>query len=815
MKGVIVTTLLFFVFSLAQADPLQANFSHSIDWSNPFKVNFRDLSTPSFVNLWTWEFGDGSVSTEMNPSHIYSFVGEYTVKLTVQKDGQTSTYSKTITVNTQVRAIISASTTSGPPPLTVDLSCAASTGLVTGHTWSISPGNGFTYVSGDATSINPTVQFNVTGQYTVTLVVTDGGTPSVATQTITVKSQPIVDFTWTAPVYVNTVVQFQDQTVFSCQTGIAWQWVFPLSSSASQNPQYTFTTTGDFDVSLRVLDGCNNVVTKTKRITVTNQPDDLVSSFTSSKISIRRGETVDFYDTSQPRAQIVGWGWNFELPPDYEGVPHSDLFYTSYRDKVSHQFNTTGVFKVRLEASKNLSNIGQVSYQIVEVKESPELGTEYSKLLSAMDPSAQFITGMTLSGDVHAVAIDNKAVNVYKRVGGTEMWKLTEQLNQPNSYAVKVKNNAMMVYVGPTNGGFLYYFDAVGNSANNAVSIQATTQNKYQLLANSGSIRFDFYGNQVVYLNAATDGVYLYLVSKGTTWSSSTTTKVKLTSEVGTDLVTGNVFIDERYIVAHANGKAYVISKVPGGNTWDFANKKTIIAPGAGGFFRDIAYANNTIIGCYIPFINCAKREWAVAVLYEVGPSGWQDNMAPTASLKLNIDPEVDDNTTICEVQSTIAPNALSISDKYAAVKVGIRNGSSPLAYKVYVFKKFYDFWVDSYQTYKIYYTSSNFSPIVSSSYLMDHYAPQSSPARINIYNFDTYCTLNPYTATNFTINNSQPDVVKGIITLGGGTSAIYDTGAKINYVGTSITLKSNLTVKSGSTVIFTAVPSCDDLYYR
>ncbi|MBL0745696.1 PKD domain-containing protein [Chryseolinea lacunae] len=823
-KRAFVITFVLFTSSQALADPLQANFSHLIDWNYPYKVNFKDLSTPSFVNQWTWEFGDGTVSTEMNPSHIYSFAGEYTVKLTVKSGAEQSNYSKTITVTTELRAIINASLASGPPPLTVDLSCAESTGLITSHTWSISPNNGFTYISGGANSINPTIRFDVTGVYTITLTVSDGAAPKTATQAITVKSQPLVDFIWAAPVYAGTPVQFLDKTVLPCNYGVAWQWNFPMSSSTSQNPTYTFDTPGDWDVSLRILDGCNNVVTKIKRVKVLSQAVELTPSFTSSKISIRKGETVDFYDTSSPHANIVGWFWNYDLPPDFQGDIQANKFMepSNYEAKASFTYNTAGVFKARLQVTSNLGDRGPIFEQIIQVRESPELETEYSKKLSAMDPNAQSITGISLDGTVHAVLVDNKAVNVYKRTGGAELWKLTEQFNPTASgysnLAVKIKNNAMIV-LRTAGSGFpvLHYFDAVGNSANNALSIQSTTQNQIQLSTSVGGARFDFYDGQAVYLNVAADGVYLVLVTKTTTWSASTITKVKLTATIGTDLVVGNVFIDQRYIVAHVNGLAYVVSKTSAG-VWDFANKKIISAPppapGQPGFFRDIAYANNTIMGCYIPFVGCGSRTWSVANIYEVGPSGWQDNMAPTASFHLDIDPDINDGTLICEVQSHNTPNALSLSNKYAAVKVGLRNGSGALNYKIYVFKKFYDFWIDSYQTYKINYTTSEFAPIVSGPYLMDYYAPNTG-SRVGIYNFDEYCKLVPFTSTDFTVNSAQSDVVKGAIVLGGGTSAVFDTGAKAKYIGTVITLKPNLSIKSGANVTLSPLASCDDLYFH
>ena len=47
----------------------------------PVTVQFTDTSTGG-PNVWSWDFGDGTGSTERNPSHTYATPGTYTVTLT-------------------------------------------------------------------------------------------------------------------------------------------------------------------------------------------------------------------------------------------------------------------------------------------------------------------------------------------------------------------------------------------------------------------------------------------------------------------------------------------------------------------------------------------------------------------------------------------------------------------------------------------------------------------------------------------------------------------------------------------------------------
>ena len=48
----------------------------------PLEVSFQDHSLGGPTS-WLWSFGDGSTSTQRNPTHVYTQVGVFTVSLTV------------------------------------------------------------------------------------------------------------------------------------------------------------------------------------------------------------------------------------------------------------------------------------------------------------------------------------------------------------------------------------------------------------------------------------------------------------------------------------------------------------------------------------------------------------------------------------------------------------------------------------------------------------------------------------------------------------------------------------------------------------
>ncbi|MDI6905608.1 MAG: PKD domain-containing protein [Candidatus Bathyarchaeia archaeon] len=139
----------------------------------PLTVQFTDTST-NFKNItgWFWNFGDGTNSTERNPTHTYRQDGNYTVSLTVVGDGENITLTETkpnyITVfDSKPNADFYGTPLFGAPPLTVqfyDLSTSYD-GIIS-RLWNF--GDNTT-----STEKNPKHTYTNEGIYTVSLNVTE------------------------------------------------------------------------------------------------------------------------------------------------------------------------------------------------------------------------------------------------------------------------------------------------------------------------------------------------------------------------------------------------------------------------------------------------------------------------------------------------------------------------------------------------------------------------------------------------------------------------------------------------------------------
>ncbi len=80
------------------------DFSFTISGQNaPASVSFNSYVTNG--TTYFWDFGDGSVSSLMNPQHTYTTGGNYNVKLTVTGTGGSKTITKAITIGNAISKV--------------------------------------------------------------------------------------------------------------------------------------------------------------------------------------------------------------------------------------------------------------------------------------------------------------------------------------------------------------------------------------------------------------------------------------------------------------------------------------------------------------------------------------------------------------------------------------------------------------------------------------------------------------------------------------------------------------------------------------
>lgn len=269
-------------------------------------IQFKDLSVN--VDEWDWSFGDGTSSNEKNPSHLFSNIGQDTVKLTAYNSGCKGEVAKKFVTIKPPLAIFSYSPVSCADRFTYNFVNASLTGGSASLTWKWDFGDGTT---SDQQDPGPHTYPDL-GTYTVSLLVTEGDCSYTAIQTIAITPRT-TDFTAdrTGCKPFNTV--FTPGNIGNSQI-VAYTWNFGDGSTgvSTDTVGHTYSASGDYDVSLITTDiyGCNDTsAVKAKYIRV-NGP---IAKFTATNTKGCKNLTPTFIDESTTDGQnaITSWQWDF------------------------------------------------------------------------------------------------------------------------------------------------------------------------------------------------------------------------------------------------------------------------------------------------------------------------------------------------------------------------------------------------------------------------------------------------------------------------------------------------------------------------
>ncbi len=369
---ILIPFLLWGVFMQAQAPVANfATVSNSTSGCAPLYVAFVDQSTGSPTS-WSWDFGNGQLSTVQNPTASYSQPGTYTVRLIVKNADGIDDEIKTnyITIFPSPKASFTANLTTSCAPGTIQFSDQSTTPPGSSITaWSWDFGDGTT-----SAQQNPSHIYTNTGFYNVALQVTSStGCKNTMTigRFIRIVSGVDVDFAFSQPSTCKApfMINFQDQS--SGPGTLSYSWNFGNGTTSTlKNPATTYATAGTYAVKLTVQSnlGCNG--STTKNIVVAGKTTNF--SFPST---ICIGQTVNFQNSSSPAPIASSWSFS-------DGTTSSQI-------NPVKTFLTAGTYKVKL-----INNYGNCSDSItknVTVISSPTVKFSVNDSVSCTAPfTAQF-----------------------------------------------------------------------------------------------------------------------------------------------------------------------------------------------------------------------------------------------------------------------------------------------------------------------------------------------------------------------------------------------------------------------------------------
>ena len=300
----LILTLLVLSSFVAISQP-SANFSASpVSGCAPLAVTFADQSTGGATS-WQWDLGNGTLSTQQNPTTTYFNSGLYTISLTVSNASGSNTFTRSqyIKVDDKPTVDFLASNTSGCFPLRVNFTDLSSGGSAAITNWDWDFGDGTL-----STAQNPFHIFTIAGNYTVTLKVTNsGGCSKVVSRPNYIQVSPgvTVDFSNSAPQLCKPPETITFTNLSTGPGTLTYQWDFgDGGTSAATNPSYTYLSGGSFNVTLitQSSSGCVDTLTKPAAVVI----KDVVSDFTGPA-SVCKGVTADFINTSVPASAASLW----------------------------------------------------------------------------------------------------------------------------------------------------------------------------------------------------------------------------------------------------------------------------------------------------------------------------------------------------------------------------------------------------------------------------------------------------------------------------------------------------------------------------
>ncbi|MEI7897719.1 MAG: PKD domain-containing protein [bacterium] len=300
-------------------NPCAAGFTHQ--QTQPLTVQFTDASTGG-GNLRNWMFGDGSTSSQANPSHTYSVPGYYDVTLTIGALGTTCYNAVTQTILVQdstgggcQAAFVMIPDSVNTPPNTFYFEDYSSGNNIHSYFWNFGDGTSqYVTFPGNPNVVHTYLQ---AGTYTACLTIqsADSSCYDMTCLTFVIGSGGGCQANFTEySDSVNTTNQYHFIDM-SAGNIISWNWNFgdpasgPNNISSVQNPAHIFTVPGTYNVCLTIHGADTTCYDVTCHTIVVGGGSGCQANFSYGTDPALGDHTIAFTDLSS--GNPTAWSWSF------------------------------------------------------------------------------------------------------------------------------------------------------------------------------------------------------------------------------------------------------------------------------------------------------------------------------------------------------------------------------------------------------------------------------------------------------------------------------------------------------------------------
>ena len=288
-------------------------------------VVFSDSSTVASGTIasYEWDFGDGTLGRQQNPTHLYTTAGTYTVMLMVTSDNGC--------VDTITQSVVVA------PEPEVDFAVvnACASDSVTFTNMSVGANLNYTWYFGDgqmSTLENPIHQYRASGVYTVSLVASSAsGCSDSIVRVVEIYPAPEASFA-VSEQCEGMMASFNSTSTGNGASIVSYEWMLGDGTMMTgANVQHMYAAAGTYDVTLIVetTRGCRD--TMMQSVEVFPKPEaDFVA------MDVCEGNSVVFDNMTNTFGASADYQWMFgDGLVSFDSVP-------------THTYATPGTYMVTL-----------------------------------------------------------------------------------------------------------------------------------------------------------------------------------------------------------------------------------------------------------------------------------------------------------------------------------------------------------------------------------------------------------------------------------------------------------------------------------
>lgn len=319
-------------------------------------IEFNNTSTNA--TSYTWGFGDGNSSNEENPIYTYAEEGQYMVTLVATNTCGSSTTQFLVTSILLPTAGFSIDNFTGCAPASIPFLDASSSNT-TSWNWTFEGGS-----PGTASVQNPIIDFNNSGNYTITLVASNAAGSDTFTMEMNLNGLPESGFEVATDILTTTFLN-------TSTNAISFVWDFgDGNTSTEQNPIHEYAEAGTYTAILIASNECGEA---TFSQTVEVLGPLAIAGFSSSSIDGCTPFEVNFTDNSV--GNPTTWEWSFP-----GGAPS-----TSTEQNPTIIYDNAGTYDVSLMVTNPAGSNSMIENNYITVAE---------------NPNADFTASIDLNGNV-------------------------------------------------------------------------------------------------------------------------------------------------------------------------------------------------------------------------------------------------------------------------------------------------------------------------------------------------------------------------------------------------------------------------------